>query len=64
MTRLHKSLIPFSAAKENLLFELIILFSGGGSLWLRVASNGDIQRVIYTRNFASDNVTVGVGVAF
>lgn len=40
------------------------MFSGGGSLWLQVASVGDKQRVIYARNFAADNVTVGFGFAF
>jgi hypothetical protein len=40
------------------------MFSGGGSLWLRVASVGDTQRVIYARNFVADNVTVGFGFAF
>ena len=40
------------------------MFSGGGSLWHRVASMGDIQRVRYARNFAVDNVTVGFGVVF
>lgn len=64
MTRLHKSLYPFSAAKENLLFELITMFSKGGSMWRRVASVGDTQRVRYARNFAVDNVTVGCGFVF
>lgn len=54
----------FSAAKESHLFEVIILFPRGGSLWHRVASIGDIQRVIYASNFAADNVTVGFGVTF
>ena len=40
------------------------MFSGGGSLWLRVASVGDIQHVIYASNFAVDNVTVGFGIVF
>jgi hypothetical protein len=64
MTRLHKSLNPFSAAKESLLFGLNTILSAGGSLWLRVASMNDTQRVRYARNFAVDNVTVGFGVAF
>lgn len=59
ITQLFKSL-----AKKNLLFELIIMFSDGGSLWRRVASMFDIQRIVYARNFAVDNVTVGCGVAF
>lgn len=61
---LYAPVKSFSAAKENLLFEVITMFSGGGSLWLRVASVGDTQRVIYARNFAVDNVTVGFGFAF
>lgn len=62
--RLHVLLKLFSTAKESLLFEVITMFSGGGSLWLRVASVGDTQRIRYARNFAADNVTVGCGVAF
>jgi hypothetical protein len=54
----------FSTAKENLLFELITMFSCSGSLWQRVASTSDTQRVKYARNFAGDNATVGFGVAF
>lgn len=62
--RLHVLLKLFSAAKESLLFEVITMFSGGGSFWLRVASMSDTQRIGYARNFAGDNVTVGCGVAF
>ena len=54
----------FSATKENQLFGLITLFLVRGSLWHRVASTSDIQRVRYARNFALDNVTVGFGIVF
>jgi len=39
-------------AKESQLFGSITMFSVGGSLWHRVASVGDTQRVGYARNFA------------
>jgi hypothetical protein len=52
-----------SVAKENLLFEVITMFWGGGCLWRRVAPVGDTQRVKYARNFAADNVTAGFRVA-
>lgn len=64
MTLLYKSLNLFSVAKENLLFEVITMFSGGGSFRQPVATVGDIQRVRYTLNFATDNVTAGCRVAF
>ena len=63
-SHLYTPIKSFSAAKESLLFEVIILFSRSGSLWHWVASFGDIQRVICACNFAVDNVTVGFVVTF
>ena len=63
-SHLYTPVKSFSAAKESLLFEVIILFSMSGSLWRRVASSGDIQLVIHDCNFVVDNVTVGFRVAF